>query len=85
MGDSGPVPVPVLEGEEKLIAAAHQIVKALHNKKDFLTHDARKILADLGSQLMSSITKLDTLQQSNSKSLEDQLNILQNKIMSWRS
>ncbi|KAH0720402.1 exocyst complex component EXO70B1-like [Solanum tuberosum] len=81
MGDS--VPVPVLEGEEKLIAAAHQIVKALHNKKDFLTHDARKILADLGSQLMSSITKLDTLQQSNSKSLEDQLNILQNKIMSW--
>ncbi|XP_055828508.1 exocyst complex component EXO70E2-like [Solanum dulcamara] len=93
MGDSEANLLPVLEGEEKLIAAAQQIVKALQNKKD-LTHDARKILADLGSQLMSSITKVeddklcsteDTTEKSKSKldELEEQLNILQNKVMSW--
>ncbi|KAJ8557204.1 hypothetical protein K7X08_002829 [Anisodus acutangulus] len=83
---------PVLE-EEKLIAAAQQIVKALKNKKE-LTHDARKILADLGSQL-SSITKVDeqkehdklcgtenTIEKKFSE-LEEQLNIVQNKVMIW--
>ncbi|XP_060189859.1 exocyst complex component EXO70E2-like [Lycium barbarum] len=83
---------PVLVEEEKLIAAAQQIVKALQNKKD-LTHDARKILADLGSQL-SSITKVDeekhdklcgtenTIEKKFSE-LEEQLNIVQNKVMRW--
>ncbi|MCD7472378.1 hypothetical protein HAX54_013605 [Datura stramonium] len=89
MGDYGAT-LPVLE-EEKLIAAAQQIVKALQHKKD-LTRDARKILADLGSQL-SSITKVgeeehdklfgteDTTEKSSE--LEEQLNIVQNKVMSW--
>lgn len=83
------------DSEEKLIAAAHEIFKALQNKKD-LTNDARRILADLGTQLMSSITKAEhgklcgteeTTEESKSKSklskLEEQLNILQNKVMSW--
>nr|XP_016449998.1 PREDICTED: exocyst complex component EXO70B1-like [Nicotiana tabacum] len=84
--------LPVMEDEEKLIAAAQQIVKALEKKQN-LTHDARKILADLGSQL-SSITKLsenkheklfgeteDTVEKFSE--LEEQLNIVQNKVMSW--
>uniref|UniRef100_A0A6N2N027 Exocyst subunit Exo70 family protein n=1 Tax=Salix viminalis TaxID=40686 RepID=A0A6N2N027_SALVM len=48
--------VPELEGEENLIAAAKQIVRALGSKKN-LTDDAKKILAELGTQLttMTSI------------------------------
>lgn len=80
MGDS----VPVLEGEEKLIAAAQQIVKALQNKKD-LTDDGRRILADLGSQLMSSISKVehDKVCGTEDTTQKSQLDILQNKLMSW--
>ncbi|KAK7340635.1 hypothetical protein VNO77_21344 [Canavalia gladiata] len=51
--ESEPV-IPELEREESLIAAARHIVKALGSNKN-LTTDAKKILADLGSQL-SSIT-----------------------------
>lgn len=52
--ESEPV-IPELEREENLIAAARHIVKALGSKKN-LTSDAKKILADLGSQLSSMNT-----------------------------
>ncbi|XP_057436104.1 exocyst complex component EXO70E2 [Lotus japonicus] len=44
--------IPELEREENLIAAARHIVKALGSNKH-LTSDAKKVLADLGSQLSS--------------------------------
>ncbi|XP_061365934.1 exocyst complex component EXO70E2 [Gastrolobium bilobum] len=44
--------IPELEREENLIAAARHIVKALGSNNN-LTSDAKKILADLGTQLSS--------------------------------
>uniref|UniRef100_A0A6N2N0F3 Exocyst subunit Exo70 family protein n=1 Tax=Salix viminalis TaxID=40686 RepID=A0A6N2N0F3_SALVM len=71
--------VPELEGEENLIAAAKQIVRALGSKKN-LTDDAKKILAELGTQLttMTSICE-------NEVDDEGRLNVIQEKIMSWET
>ncbi|KAJ6734826.1 EXOCYST SUBUNIT EXO70 FAMILY PROTEIN [Salix purpurea] len=71
--------VPELEGEENLIAAAKQIVRALGSKKN-LTDDAKKILAELGTQLttMTSISE-------NEVDDEGRLNVIQEKIMSWET
>ncbi|KAE9449359.1 hypothetical protein C3L33_18751, partial [Rhododendron williamsianum] len=75
MGDCKPV-TPTLEGEEDLIAAAQQIVIALETRRN-LTSDARKILADLGTQL-SSITKL-----SENKKEERRLRKRRDESMIW--
>ncbi|CAL5324965.1 hypothetical protein CsSME_00004131 [Camellia sinensis var. sinensis] len=73
---------PMLEGEENLIAAAQNLVKALENRKN-LTNDARKILADLGTQL-SSITKIhEKKDEEGSSEVEHRLNVVQDKIMNW--
>ncbi|CAI9109837.1 OLC1v1009748C1 [Oldenlandia corymbosa var. corymbosa] len=79
---------PMLEGEENLIAAAQNIVKALETNKN-LTFDARKILADLGSQL-SSIARVSENGEEEEEDdgerldeVEEQLNRVQDKIMKW--
>nr|GMC67353.1 exocyst complex component EXO70B1-like [Ipomoea batatas] len=87
MGDCEPV-VPVLDEEESLIAALQLIAKALETKTD-LTDDARKKLADLGTQL-ASITRPSEnsdegvhSEEEQISEFEEQLNGLQTKIMSW--
>ncbi|XP_009787256.1 exocyst complex component EXO70E2-like [Nicotiana sylvestris] len=88
MGDCETL-VPLMEEEENLIAAAQNIVKALGSNRT-LTDDARKILADLGTQL-SSITRVSETQDEDSGDqteeqfieLEEQLNLVQTKVMNW--
>lgn len=87
MGDCEPS-VPLMEEEENLIAAAQNIVKALGSNRT-LTDDARKILADLGSQL-SSITRVSETQDEGADETEEQLiemeeelNLVQSKVMNW--
>ncbi|XP_055804461.1 exocyst complex component EXO70E2-like [Solanum dulcamara] len=88
MGDCEPS-VPLMEEEEEnLIAAAQNIVKALGSNRT-LTDDARKILADLGSQL-SSITRVSEPQDEGTDEteeqlieLEEELNLVQSKVMNW--
>ncbi|XAR51663.1 hypothetical protein NMG60_11006353 [Bertholletia excelsa] len=89
MGDCKPV-IPMLEGEENLIAAAQHIVRALEletNKN--LTSDARKILADLGTQL-SSMTRISETKHDDDggggrglTEVEERLNTVQDKVMTW--
>ncbi|KAL8471732.1 hypothetical protein ACS0TY_029102 [Phlomoides rotata] len=76
-----------MEAEEDLIAAAQNILKALESKMN-LTDDARKILANLGSQL-SNITGVE---ESRDKEVEEDegvgetelhLNEIQDKVMDW--
>lgn len=95
--ESEPV-IPELEREENLIAAARHIVKALGSNKN-LTKDAKRILADLGSQL-SSFTKSSEKEKGIDEQGEDEeeekeeeeavvsgtesrLNVIQEKIMRW--
>ncbi|KAM3286435.1 hypothetical protein P3S67_025234 [Capsicum chacoense] len=84
MGDCEPS-VPLMEEEENLIAAAQNIVKALGSNRT-LTDDARKILADLGSQL-SSITRVSETQDEGDEEqlieMEEELNLVQGKVMNW--
>lgn len=80
MGDCKPI--PTLEGEENLIAAAQHIVKALETNKN-LTNDARKILADLGSQLSSMALITDNKDEVLSSEIEHRLNLVHDKIMNW--
>ncbi|KAI8534109.1 hypothetical protein RHMOL_Rhmol10G0062900 [Rhododendron molle] len=91
MGDCKPV-TPTLEGEEDLIAAAQQIVIALGTRRN-LTSDARKILADLGTQL-SSITKRSENKKEEDEEeeveeeeglgeIKERLNIVEDKVMNW--
>lgn len=88
MGDCKSVS-PTLEGEEDLIAAAQKIVIALETKRN-LTGDARKILADLGTQL-SSIAKLsenkkdevEDEEEGGLGEIKDRLNVVQDKVMNW--
>ncbi|XP_041002614.1 exocyst complex component EXO70E2-like [Juglans microcarpa x Juglans regia] len=79
----GDCEIPELEGEEHLIAAVKHIVKALGSKKN-LTDDARKILAQLGTQLstMTTTTANETKDDKISE-IEDLLNTVEEKIMSW--
>ncbi|CAL5372272.1 unnamed protein product [Camellia sinensis] len=74
--------IPMLEGEENLIADAQRIVKALETKKNF-TDDERKILADLGTRL-SSMTKIsENKDEMWLSEIEERLNVVQDKIMHW--
>ncbi|KAL3526591.1 hypothetical protein ACH5RR_011247 [Cinchona calisaya] len=88
MGGCQPT-TPNLDGEENLIAAAQSIVKALETNKN-LTNDARKILADLGTQLSSiaraSEKKGEEEGEGEQKGLcevEEQLNRVQDRVMKW--
>lgn len=73
--------IPELEGEEKLIAAARYIVKALGSKEK-LTVDGRKILAELGSQLCALISLNETKDDSTCE-IKDRLHAVEEKIMRW--
>ncbi|CAN0870275.1 Exocyst complex component EXO70E2 [Linum grandiflorum] len=82
-----------LEGEDNLIAAARQIVRALGSQKN-LTDDAKKVLADLGAQL-SNITVIsedkddddgnEEEQEEDISVLEAHLNTVQEKISNWEA
>lgn len=77
--------MPMLEREEHLIAAAQHIVKALGTKKN-LTDDVRKILADLGTQFSSLSEPDESKDECNGEQISDiegQLNLVQEKVMSW--
>ncbi|CAN1137639.1 Exocyst complex component EXO70E2 [Linum perenne] len=83
--------VQQLEGEENLIAAAREIVRALGSQKN-LTDDAKKVLADLGSQLSNiTITNEDKdgddeeEEEEHISELEAQLNTVQEKISNWEA
>ncbi|XP_061366516.1 exocyst complex component EXO70E2-like [Gastrolobium bilobum] len=73
--------IPELEREENLIAAARHIVRALESKKS-LTSDAKKILAELGTQL-SSISKINEKEEGGISAFEDRLDAIQEIIMRW--
>lgn len=95
--ESEPV-IPELEREENLIAAARHIVKALGSNKN-LTSDAKKILADLGSQLSSMTIPNeeeeegkqgkreggidDDYEEEGVRAIEERLGVIQEKIMRW--
>ena len=85
--------IPELEREENLIAAARHIVRALGSKKN-LTSDAKKILADLGTQLhsMTNTSKKEEDEDEEEEEEEeegvstfeeDRLNAIQELIMRW--
>ncbi|KDP27242.1 hypothetical protein JCGZ_19941 [Jatropha curcas] len=82
MGDCRSV-IPELEREEDLIAAAKHIARALGSKKN-LTDDAKKILADLSTQL-SSMTTVNENKVEGISEMEGRLNVIQEKIMSWET
>jgi exocyst complex protein 7 len=73
--------IPELEGEENLIAATRHIVKALGSKKN-LTDSARKILAELGTQLSAMAVENETNGDGVSE-IEDRLNAVEEKLLSW--
>lgn len=75
---------PVLQGEEDLISAAQNIVKALGTNKN-LTNDARKILADLGSQLSTIARESESKgeEESSPCEIEELINDVQDKVMKW--
>ncbi|KAG2715520.1 hypothetical protein I3843_03G084700 [Carya illinoinensis] len=79
----GDCEIPEVEGEEHLIAAVKHIVKALGSKKN-LTDDARKILAQLGTQLSAMTTPtVNETKDVKISEIEDLLNTVEEKIMSW--
>lgn len=80
MGDCESM-IPELKGEENLIAAAKHIVKALGSNKN-LTVDARKILAELGTQL-STMTALNETEDDGTSEIEDRLHAVEEKILRW--
>jgi exocyst complex protein 7 len=66
-----------------LVAAAKQILKALGSGKQ-LTGDVRKVLLDLSSQLSNiSVTTMDDKEGERVSEIEERLNFIQEKIMSW--
>ncbi|XVF60676.1 hypothetical protein PTKIN_Ptkin08bG0067300 [Pterospermum kingtungense] len=83
MGDYESV-APQLEGEENIIAAAKHIVRALGSNKN-LTTDVKKILADLGSKLSTMATIEDNMVEGGKTGIEEQLSVVQEKIMSWEA
>ncbi|CAL0308359.1 unnamed protein product [Lupinus luteus] len=78
--ESGPM-IPELEREEKLISAAKHLVNALGSNNN-LTSDAKKILADLGSQL-SAMCMPSEKGEKDASSVEDRFDFIQEKIMRW--
>ncbi|OIW16737.1 hypothetical protein TanjilG_14507 [Lupinus angustifolius] len=81
--DNNPM-IPELEREENLIAAARHIIKALGSNNN-LTSDAKKILADLGSQLSSiSISNSkDEEEEEDRNDIENRFGVVHEKIMRW--
>ncbi|MED6110906.1 hypothetical protein PIB30_047322 [Stylosanthes scabra] len=71
--------IPELEIEENLIAAARHVVRALGSKKN-LTGDAKKILADLGSQL-HSISIVSSKEEQEQQEQEERLKFIEEVIM----
>lgn len=76
MGDIDKI-VPEMEEEENLIAAAKHLVRALGSNKN-LTSNMKRVLADLGSQLSA----MATISDEGVSEIEEQLNIVQEKILS---
>ncbi|KAL3844601.1 hypothetical protein ACJIZ3_002004 [Penstemon smallii] len=87
MGDCIATP-PLMEGEGDLIAAAHHILNALKSNKN-ITDDAKRILANLGSQLsnITSFTESKDEELNDNEGISDeielQLNTIQDKVMNW--
>ncbi|XP_073122588.1 exocyst complex component EXO70E2 [Henckelia pumila] len=88
MGDSEVGTIPVMETEEDFIAAVQQILKAVELRKDW-TDEARRILANLGSQLCN-ISRIHEIEDEELKEdeaglndLEQQLDGIQDRIMNW--
>ncbi|CAA0820284.1 exocyst subunit exo70 family protein E1 [Striga hermonthica] len=91
MGDCAATTFVVEEREEEdLVAAAQEIVKALELKKKFSV-DAKKILANLGSRLISISRAADESEDEDEPEekneghvdVEQQLDEIQDKIMCW--
>ncbi|KAH0969141.1 hypothetical protein GBA52_028990 [Prunus armeniaca] len=74
---------PEMEGEDDLIAAARNIARALGSKKN-LTDGEREILANLGTQL-STMISLSEKKGEKSGDIEDRLNSIQERVMSWEA
>ncbi|XP_057769705.1 exocyst complex component EXO70E2 [Salvia miltiorrhiza] len=84
----------MMEAEEDLIAAAQLIMRALESNMK-LSDDARKVLANLGSQL-SSIARAsesrdeefeeeEEEEEEGISEIEQQLDKIQDKVMSWEN
>ncbi|OAY56911.1 exocyst complex component EXO70E2 [Manihot esculenta] len=82
IGDCGSV-IPELETEKSLTAAAKHIARASGSKKN-VTDDAKKILADLDTQLFNTST-VNEIKVDTPGEIEGQLNFIQEKIMSWET
>ncbi|KAJ8775211.1 hypothetical protein K2173_020215 [Erythroxylum novogranatense] len=82
MGDFEPL-TPELGGEENLVAAANQILRAILSKKN-LTGDEKKILAYLGAQLSSTnlICQDEVYELSD---FERRLNDTEEKVLNWEA
>ncbi|KAL6553056.1 hypothetical protein OROGR_006898 [Orobanche gracilis] len=86
MGDCTATP-SVMEMEEDLFASVQQIMEALELKNN-LTDDAKKLLANLGSQLID-MSGLDGGRDEDSEEndglieIEHRLDEIQNKVMNW--
>lgn len=76
MGDIDKI-VPEMGEEDNLIAAAEHLVRALGSNKN-LTSKMKRVLADLGSQLST----MATISDEGVSEIEEQLNIVQEKILS---
>ncbi|KAK2663276.1 hypothetical protein Ddye_001850 [Dipteronia dyeriana] len=83
MGDSHRI-VSEIEEDENLIAAAKHLVRALGSNKN-LSINMKKILADLGSQLSTMASITDDDEGEGISEIEEQLNVVQDKIMSWEA
>ena len=73
--------IPELEDEEQLIAAAKHIAYVIRSNKK-LTDEARRVLADLGTQL-SSFTSLYQRNDETIGKLEKLLDAVEEKVMKW--
>ncbi|KAF6171406.1 hypothetical protein GIB67_009547 [Kingdonia uniflora] len=71
------------DGEQTVIAAAQHIVRALGTNKN-LTDDMRKILEDLDTRL-STMTLESKNERGRVSDIEELLNSVQEKVMSWES
>ncbi|KAL6526349.1 hypothetical protein OROMI_029989 [Orobanche minor] len=86
MGDCTPTP-SVMEMEEDIIASVQQIMEALELKSN-LTDDAKKLLANLGSQLID-LSGLDGGRDEDPEEndglieIEHRLDEIRNKVMNW--
>ncbi|XP_068655560.1 exocyst complex component EXO70E2-like [Aristolochia californica] len=73
-----------LERGEQVIAAAQQIVKALGTSKN-PTEDMIKFLSDFDAQLSKSRMPEFVVNKADRNQVEERLDIVQDKIMSWDS